>query len=244
MYETLLFDGTDIKSAGVQTIEVWDGALISPAPRGADQLIPFRDGEIYTAKAFEAHPVSIGLVLTPTSIMTLNDTLRTLRRLAAPDRTVSLTRRLSYTAGNEQQTCTARYLSGLDPALFQAMTNGRLVLTMRNLDGLWYGASTTIAAGTSTVLGDVRTRKMTVTVSAGTAPTVTNATNGSAFTVTGSTATPVVVDVLNQSATASGSDCSSRVSWSGTWPLQLEAGSNTLTISSGTLSVAYFPAFL
>lgn len=248
MYETLLFDGTDIKVAGVQSIEVWDGMLSTPSPRGDDEHIPWADGDVYVEKPFEAHPIGIGLVLTTGSRTLFNDAFRTLRRLAKVDSTVVLTRRLSYTAGSEEHTCTARYLSGLDPTLSSAMADGRLALVMKNLDGLWYGAAVTIGTGTSTVLGDVRTRKLTVTFTGGSNPALTNSTTGDTLTWTGTVGgTPVVVDVANMTATRGAVDVSNGLSWAvgRVFPMTLKAGSNSLSLSGGgSVSVAYSPAYL
>jgi hypothetical protein len=246
MYETLLFDGTDIKTAGVQSIEVWDGVLSTPSVRGDDEHVPLMDGDLYVDKPFDAHQIGIGLVLSAGSKTLFNDTFRTLRRLVKVDGTVTLTRRLSYTAGNEEHTCTARYVSGLDPTLSSAMAVGRLVLVMKNLGGLWYGPAVTIGTGASTVTGDVRTRKLTVTFTGGTNPTLTNTTTGEALTWTGAVGgTPVVVDVGNLSASQGGTDVSAGLSWTKTFPLTLRAGSNTLSLAGGgSVSVAYSPAYL
>lgn len=246
MFETILFDGTDIKTPGVVSIEVWKGALGTAPLRGDDKFVPLKDGEAYVEKAFAPFILNLGLVLTTGSQTLFNDAYRTLRRLAKPDGTVTLTRNMSYSTGNEQVTALARYSGGLEVEPIN-IVDGRVVLAMKVLSGLWYGPSTTIGAGTSSIAGDVRTRRMTVTVSAGIGPTVTNSTNGYAFTISGDTTTPVVVDVLNMTASSGGTDCSSRLSWATatkTWPMQLQAGSNTLTISSGTLSVAYQGAYL
>jgi hypothetical protein len=227
MYETLLFDGTDIKTAGVQSIEVWDGVLSTPSVRGDDEHVPLMDGDLYVDKPFDAHQIGIGLVLSAGSKTLFNDTFRTLRRLVKVDGT-------------------ARYVSGLDPTLSSAMAVGRLVLVMKNLGGLWYGPAVTIGTGASTVTGDVRTRKLTVTFTGGTNPTLTNTTTGEALTWTGAVGgTPVVVDVGNLSASQGGSDVSAGLSWTKTFPLTLRAGSNTLSLAGGgSVSVAYSPAYL
>lgn len=246
MYETLLFDGTDIKTAGVQSIEVWDGVISTPSVRGDDERIPLVDGDLYVEKPFDAHQIGIGLVLTTAGRTLFNDTFRTLRRLCKVDGTVTLTRRLSYTSGNEEHTCTARYLQGLDPTLTSAMADGRLVLVMKNLGGLWYGPAVTIGTGASTIAGDVRTRKVTVTFTGGTNPALTNSTTGDVLTWTGAVGgTPVVVDVANMRATQGASDVSSALSWTKTFPMTLCAGSNTLALAGGgSVSVAYSPAYL
>lgn len=243
MYDTILVDGTDIKSGVARQITVWDDLFETAPLRGDFPVVPFADGEANVDQSFDAYTLGIGLTLLASDRQGFNDARRTLTRLVKPGKTVTLSRLVAYGTGNETHTTVAKYQSGLGPVGMTGQDTGRLVVNMRILDGLWFGSAVTIAAGTHTILGDVRTRRMLVTVSAGTAPVVTNTTNGSSFTVSGSTGTPVVVDVENMSASDSGGDCSERLSWSGTWPLQLEAGSNTLTISSGTLSVAYQPAY-
>lgn len=246
MYETLLFDGTDIKVAGVRTIEVWDGALTTPTLRGDDLRIPGRDGEDdVDDRPFDAHPVGVGLTLTTTSRTVFNDVFRTLRRMAKVDGTVTLTRRLSYTSGNEEHTCRARYSSGLDPTLTAAMADGRLALVMKNLDGLWHGPAVTIGAGASVIGGDVRTRRSVVTFTGGTDPTLTNTTTGDVLSWEGSPGAGVVVDVEDFTATQAGVDVSDGLSWGRTFPLTLRAGSNTLVLTGGgAVSVAYQPAYL
>ncbi|MGZ4596281.1 MAG: phage distal tail protein [Actinomycetes bacterium] len=243
-WETLLVDGSDIASTA-RILQVWDGIHAVASERGDPVTVPGRDGVVDVDRAFDAFPVAIGLQLRGASLLTgFNDVHRDLKRLCKPGRKVTLSRRLSYTTGQETHTCSGRYLSGLEPTLMTPAL-GRVVVSFLNLDGLWYGPSTTIGTGTVSVLGDVRTRRMTVTLSGGAGPTtVTNTTNGWAFTLTGSTSTAVAVDVENMTATQGGTDVSSRLSWTKGLPLQLEAGSNTLTCSSGSASIAYQPAYL
>lgn len=246
MYDTFLIDGTDLRSLGVRYIETWDGFLDNAPLRGGNPIIPFADGEARVDKPFEAYTMGMTLVLLGAGRQAFNDAHRALKRLVKPGQTVTLSRLIAYATGNETHTTTAEYLSGLGPSM-TGLDVGRLTVNMRILDGLWYGPAVTIGAGTSSITGDVRTRRALITVSAGTDPTVTNSTNSYAFTVSGSTATPVVVDVENMSASTGGVDCSDRLTWAAgakTWPMQLDPGSNTLTISSGTLSVAYQPAYL
>lgn len=243
MWDTLLIDGTDVKVAGVRQIRVWSGISDVASLRGGNALIPLADGETWVEKPFDTYTLPLDLVLLGSGRQAFNDARRTLLRLVKPGRTVTLSRRVGYGTGNETHTALAEYATGLNPSM-TGLDVGQLLLEMRILGGLWYGAAVTIGAGASTITGDVRTRRMTATVSAGMDPTVTNTTNGYAFTVSGDTTTPVEVDVEAMTASDSGGDCSDRLSWTRTWPMQLEAGSNTLTISSGTLSVEYQPAYL
>jgi hypothetical protein len=245
MYETVLFDGTDIKSAGVREIKVWEGALLTTSLRGDDLIIEDADGMVAVQeRPFDSIEMQLGLVLLGTTHADFNDATRALRRLVKADGTVTLTRRLAYGTGNEQHTALARYAGGLEPHLID-MAAGHVDLRMRLLDGLWFGPSTTIT-GTATVAGDVRTRRMTVTFTGGTNPTLTNSTTGDVLTWTGAVGgTPVVVDVEAMSATRGVSNVSGALSWTRTYPMTLAAGSNTLGITGGgTVSIAYRPAFL
>lgn len=247
MYETVLFDGVDVKLPGVRTIEVWDGVLSTPSLRGGDLVIPGRDGEIAVDdRPFDAHPFGIGLTLTSTSRTVFNDVFRALRRMCKVDSTVTLTRRLSYTTGDEEHTCLARYASGLDPTLTAAMADGRLAVVMRNLDGLWHGPAQSIADGVSVVEGDVRTRRMVVTFTGGLDPTLTNTTTGDVLSWDGSPgAGGVEVDVAQMTAVQGGLDVSDGLSWSRTFPLTLRAGANTLVLTGGgAVTVDYQPAYL
>lgn len=245
MYDTILFDGTDIKVAGVRWIEAWDGALVAAGLRGDNVQIPNVDGEDWVAKPFDAYALGIGLVLTTAAIQNFNDAYRTLKRLVKPDGTVTLTRQLSYSTGNESHTALAEYVSGLEPAL-TGLGTGRMVLTMKILEGLWYGSAVTIGTGASTIAGDVRTRRMTVTFTSGTNPTLTNSTTGETLTWTGSPGGGgVVIDVEARTAMQGVTDVSSALSWSGDFPMTLHAGSQTLALSGGgSVSVAYQPAYL
>lgn len=243
MYETILFDGTDIKTAGVRSIQVWDGVLLTTALRGADLLIPGADGEHSIPRPFGAGVLNLGLVLTTDTNAGFNDAYRALRRLAKVDGTVTLTRRLSFGTGNEEHTAVAKYAGGLEPTMVK-MIGGSLTLSMKILGGLWYGPAVTIGAGTSTVAGDVRTRRMTVTFTGGTNPTLTNTTTGDVLTYTGSP-TSAVVNVESMSAADGGTDVSGLIGWTpNTYPMTLAAGSNTLVLTGGgSVSVAYQPAY-
>jgi hypothetical protein len=213
--------------------------------RGSLIEFPTKDGSTDADQPFGSSVLGIGLMVQGGSseVTGFNDQYRTLKRLCKPGRTVTLTKELSYTTGNESYTQTAK-LRSLSPQQ-QSPADYKVLVEFTLLDGLWFGSAVTIGAGTSTVTGDVRTRRMTVTISGGSSPkTVTNSTNGWALTYTGSTATAVVIDVENMTATQGASDVSGNLSWTRDFPMQLEAGSNTLAISSGTLSIAYQPAFL
>lgn len=121
-----------------------------------------------------------------------------------------------------------------------------LILSVETIDGPWYGSSVAIAAaGTATVQGDSPTHRITATLSAGAAsPVVTNATNGYTFRYVGTVPSGgVVVDVVNRTAMNGSTNVSSALKWSKDDPFQLDPGSQTLTVSAGTVSFTYYPAY-
>lgn len=247
MYETILIDGTDIKVSGIRLLTVWEEVLGTPDLRGEDLIVVDADGaDDVDDRAFEPFVVNVGLMLRGGDNAGFNDAYRTLRRLVKVDGTVTMTRRMSFGSGNEEHTCLARYVSGLGPSTF-GMIDADLTLGMKNLNGLWYGPSTTISSGgTVAVAGDVRTRRMTVTFSGGTNPTLTNSTTGDALLWSGSPGgTPVIIDVETMTATRGGTNVSGQLSWTRTFPMTLKAGNNSLALTGGgSFAVAYRPAYL
>lgn len=240
---SFLVNGTDLEVAGVRFMEVIEGAHDTPLSRGDLPVYPGRDGARDVDQPFEASILSLGLVVNGGTRQGFNDAYRTLRRLVKPGKTVTLTRNLSYTTGAESHTAAAKF-AGLTPAQI-APGVFRMVLKFLILDGVWYGPAETIGAGTVTVKGDVRTQRMTITLPGGVAgPTVTNSTNGYAFTFSGTLATPTDIDNETAQAIRGGIDVSDALTWTKTLPFRLEAGSNTITITSGTVSIEYRPAYL
>lgn len=244
MSQTVLFDGTDIRAAGVRYLEFWDGLYAVGDPRGDDVTVPGVDGDDFVEKSIQAYSLPLDLVLATTGQTEFNDARRALIRLAKPDSTVVLTRQIPYTSGTETHSALARYESGLAPKMVGAGA-GRLLLTMKILDGVWHGSPVTIGTGASTIAGDVRTRRVTVTFTGGTNPVLTNSSTGETLSWTGAVGgTPVVVDVEAQTATRGGVDVSGALSWSGEYPMTLRAGAQTLALAGGgSVAVAYQPAY-
>lgn len=247
--DTILIDGTDLATSA-RIVQAWGGVHAAPANRGQGFTLAGRDGVLDdTDRPFEPGILSLGLLVRGTSDVTgFNDAYRTLKRLVKPGSRVTLTRRLSYGTGTEDHTATARYASGLEPEMLTP-ADGRMVLTFTILDGLWYGsaASLTGITGTSskTATGDVRTHRMTVTLSGGTNQTLTNAATGHSFTYTGSSSTSVVIDVEAMTATQGGTDVSANLTWTKTHPFRLVPGAQNLTLTGGgSASISYQPAYL
>lgn len=244
MTDTILVDGVDVASAA-RIVKVWEGVHVGAEQRGELLTYPGRDGQVDVDQPFDATVLSLGLIVRGGSgeVTGFNDQYRTLRRLCKPGKTVTLTKQLSYSTGNEEYTATGKLLritpGQLTPADYRA------VVEFLNLDGLWYGAPTAIGTGAVTVAGDVRTQRMTITLTgAGSSKTLTNTTNGWSLTYAGTTASSVVIDVEAMTATQGGVDKSSLLSWTKGMPMRLEPGANTLTISAGAAAISYRPAFL
>lgn len=249
MDEALLVDGTDIETLGI--IENWDGVLSVAAERGGPLLIPGRDGAVHVpGLAVAAGVIPIPFALFGDDVTGFNDALRSLRRLVPPGKVLDVVRRLSYDTGVEDQHASCTYLSGLDPKLVNA-ASGRLVLTLTNLDGRWYGEDDVVinAAGAHVIQGDTRTRRMFITLTGGVAPVLTNSI-GQSLTFAGNPgvgAAAVTVNPEAMTATQSGADVSGLLSWSGRFPFELDPreGANTIAITGGgTFNIAYRPAFL
>ena len=245
---TVLLDGTDIRSAGVRLLRGWEGALAVPDLRGDDVTVPDTDGDTWVGeRPFNAFQVNLPIGLQGGGQAGFNDARRALIRLVKPDGLVTATRRLPFGAGTEDHTASARYVSGLDPTAMFAMVDGELTLALKILTGLWYGPSVTISStGSVTVLGDVRTRRMTITLTGGTNPTLTNTTTGDSLTWTGTVGgTPIVISNETITATQGGTNVSGLLSHTRTYPMTFAAGANTLALTGGgSFSVAYYPAYL
>jgi hypothetical protein len=246
MIGTYLIDGTDIRIAGTRLLRNVDGLYTMGGVRGDDLTVVDADGSTWLdERPFDPFTLPLPLTLRGGSEAGFNDLLRTLRRLVKPDRTFTLTRRLSFGSGTEDHTALARYVDGLPPQMAPGIVEGDLTLNLRNLDGIWYGPTATVTTGSVTILGDVRTHRMTITFTGGTNPTLTNSTTGDSLTWTGTVGgTPVVVDVEAMTATQGVTDVSGALVWNRTYPMTFRAGSNTLAVTGGgTVSTAYAPAY-
>lgn len=246
---TYLVDSVDLKATGVELTHdgsgLWAGLTeeigVSTAPGidggGIDGGVfkPFTHSTMFQVKAADYDAVWAAI--------------RALRRRCKPGVTVTLIRRMPDPEGgstNTDQTTTARRQG--DRVAILTSTFAQVDIDWLIADCPWYGAAVAIAnaAGTYTVKGDLPTHRMTVTLAAGAARTITNTTNGHWLTFSGTVPTGgVVIDVEAQTATAvtGGADLSQYLSWGKTYPMRLNAGSNTLTVSAGTASIDYQPAY-
>lgn len=176
--------------------------------------------------------------------------IRALRRRCKPGRTVTLVRQVPDPEGtdtNVDHTTTARRVNA--PRVSWEGPDAAVVdIDWLIADTPWHGDAVAIAdaAGTHDIDGDLATHRMEITLPEGPARTITNTTNGHWLTF--STGTPVggtLIDVEAQTATniISGADVSQYLSWGKTHPMRLNPGSNTLTVSAGTASISYQPAY-
>lgn len=231
----LKLSGTSVKTYAY--IMSWDGLLSAGDLRGADLVIPGRDGESGVTRPRDAFSFSVPMEIVGTSQGNFQDNLDALRTLAGTG-PITATRIKPAASGDVTTTCTARCRLS-DVSMANGLTVGRVVLDVRNLDGAWLGsAATPTIPGTITVLGTALTDWITLTLPG--AGTLTNSTTGTTITVTATatlnvrakTSTGSLVDVV-----ASG-DALSR------W-FTLVPGSNTITWSgAGTPTISYQPAYL
>lgn len=237
--DTILIDGTDLQTSA-RIIQVWGGVHAVADNRHGGFVIPQVNGVSYdTDPPFDTNTLSLGLMLRggAPDVTGFNDAYRTLKLLCKPGRKVTLTRRLSFGAGNEDHTADARYYSGLSPDM-QTPADGKLVLNFLILSGLWYGPTVATTPGTRTITGEAVTRRMTLALPG--AGTLTNTTLGISVTVT-ATAT---LDVKAETSTGSVLDVVTSGDPLGAW-FALAPGSNVITWSgAGTPTITYYPAYL
>ena len=242
---TLLFSGTDLATlCDVEDLsEFWSASDLA----GELPSFPGRSGALALQRPTSAKIANAQVTVAADTLAEVEDGVAAVKALLAVNVEQTVTRRKITGSGSldvEQSAIVRRpeerWLAGA------ACT---LIIAVELLDGLWYGDAVNIAsaAGTQTVGGEAPTAKMTATLAAGAARTVTNTSNGYSFTF--STTVPtggVVVDVGARTAkkVSDNTDMSAYLSWNKVQPFQLEAGSNTITVSAGTASIDYQPAYL
>jgi hypothetical protein len=247
---TFLVDGVDVLATGVTLAHdgagVWDGLEedVSVATYAGV------DGGTVAGGDFRPYVRSVEFLVRGADYDTTWARIRALRRRCKPGQTVTLTRQMPDQEGvdtNASLTTTAHRQT--DRVMWAAPGLASVDVDWLIVGGPWSGAQVTItnAAGTRTILGDLRTQKVTATLSAGAVnPTVANTTNGFSFTWTGTVPTGgVEVDVVQRKATklSDSSDVSSALTWAKVAPFQLNPGDNVITVSSGTCDLAYYPAY-
>lgn len=237
-WETVLVDGEDISALGARVIRVWDGAH-TDAPEVGDALdIPGRDGVQEVARTFDATVLTLGLKLRADVLLTgYNDLKRALVMLCKPGQQITLTRRLSFSTGNEEHTAPGRYLSGLTPTLATPAI-GMHTLSFMVLSGVWFGTQvSTTPSPTRLIAGEVPPRRITLTLPG--SGTLENNTTGASVTVTGAH----TLDVENHTTNGALANVTASGDPLGAW-FNLRPGVNDLSWSgSGTPTIAYYPAY-
>jgi len=246
---TVKVDGTDLATTGVQV--TWEGSLFAAIDDVFDTLsFPGSDESDVTAGSARPTTWTVRCRVSGTDLDDAWVKVHALRRRSKPGKKVQLTR---YMAGGESGSVVSLLAYGRrlgDTIAWNDQNDAQAVLAIDyTLLGFWYpSTATTIAsaAGTQTIDGDVRTRRMTITLAAGAARTVTNTTNGYWFTFGTTIPTGgVLIDVEARTATAitAGTDMSAYLSWGKFHPMQLEPGSNVITVSAVSAAIDYKPAY-
>lgn len=241
---TLLFSGTDLATVCivVDLSDFWSSA----EPRGDLPVYAGVPGAVAQRRPTATKQCTAQVHVYGDDLPGTEDAVAAVKALVRQGLVQTVTRRKITGAGNLDTTQSTIVRSVIERWINE--TDCTLLIGVETLDGHWYGASVAIAAvGTVTVKGDSPTRAITATLSAGAVnPVVTNTTNGYTFRYVGTVpAGGVVVDVRNRTATAltGGADHSDALKWSKDDPFQLDPGSQTLTVSAGTASFTYLPAY-
>jgi hypothetical protein len=253
-WDTYLANGEDFSTLGCIT-EPFDAPYTQSGQRGDLPQYAGIDGAGYSDQPFDPGLLSFEIMLAPdcgseaAQRSNLNTRFRNLRTICRPDRLSTLTRRMSFDSGNETHTANGKLLS-ITPNHYGPEAMSCLVEFII-LDGCWFGGSEAVGAGsaiTPTIKGDTRTYHITAVLSAGAVnPVVTNVTNGYSFSYVGTVPTGgVSVDVLTRQAkrVSDNGDVSLSLRWAKAQPFRLDPGVNTITDSSGTVALTYYPAYL
>lgn len=244
-----LVDGVGLAASGVTLNNDGAGLWNGLNEDVATETFPGIDGGRITGGVFRPYLLTTSYTIRGSSAVDAWAKVQQLRRRCKPGRTVTLTRQMpdpDGTAANTPHTTVARRLG--DRPIWLGVRGWVLEIDWW-ITEVWHGADVAIAsvAGTQTILGDIDTHRITLTLAAGAARTVTNQSNG--FWVSFTAAFPgsdMEIDVEARTATGvtDGVDYSRYLSWGKSQPFQLEAGDNTIALSAGTASLTYQPAYL
>jgi hypothetical protein len=245
---TLLLDGIDVETL----TECVEGPVVWPysgrTQKGDLQRYPGIDGGSYLPQPYDIDVLPLTVTLRSPACsggsgLAMREALRDLRTACRPDRQVTLRRLWSDT---EYEEARAKFLN-ITPT--RAVKNVMSCLVEFQLLELWYGPAVSgiSAAGTHTFDGDTRTHRIQFTLAAGAARTITNTTNGFALTFGGTVpAGGVLIDVEARTARAitGGTNLDVYLTWTKFHPMRFDPGENVLTVSSGTATISYQPAYL
>jgi hypothetical protein len=249
-----LADGVDLAADGVELTHEGSGLW---APVGESLFVntyPGVDGGDIDGGVFSPFTLPTMYRVSGTDATDVWAKVVAFLRRCKPGRTVTLARQMpdpDGTDANVGHTATARRQGPPRVQWLDRNVKALVDVDWAIADGIWYGAAVAIAdaAGAHTIDGDASTHRMTLTLAAGAARTITNTTAGNGHSFDFITAVPtggVLVDVEACTATAitGGADMSKFLRWSKKYPMQLDSGSNILTVSAGSASIDYQPAYL
>jgi hypothetical protein len=173
--------------------------------------------------------------------------------LWSPMAPLTMTRTVRYTEGDETHTCSAQFVSGLNPDMIVPGSMSRLALRFINIDGYWYDTNViteTIDAdtgGSITIPGDAQTRRMTISFQDGTSmQTLTNTTNGCILTSALPSSQPIDADVLAFTAMQGINNATGSMTHAGDvfW-MRLEPGVNNFALTGGgSVTISATAAYL
>lgn len=272
--ETWLFNGVPLQSAGQWSISTFGGSRFGmPTLRGQNVEVPYRAGQAWRAKYPDQRTVTLTMWLTgdasssqpypaSDSRLAFNDNWQALRAafwLRGADGSVQgkLTRNWYLSAGGPglvTATAMAEVAGSLDLTM-NGRTGAAFTVDLLLADPYFYGSQISQqvgASGTITNPGDgicgegfaSPVNSFTIACSAPT--TVSNTTAGTSLTVASGPAFPVTVDVLGYTATdANGANVIGSLTHTGSRLLGcLLPGENNITVSSGTATWIFNPAYL
>lgn len=251
MVDTFQIDGTELSS--LSCITSYAGLYQSALPRGENITLPGRDGEVWVDKAFQTNVIDIGIILSRDSSSDFNAAMNSIKQLVKPGRKVTLTRTRTVGGVPETTSATAEFVAGLNFDMTRLQI-GRTVLSFKLLDALWHSTTNTVinlsAANNQSVnvLGDVRTHRMTINAPA--QSTIVNKTTGHTLIIAVPTtdflnpSTPVVVDVDKVNVLQGSIDASVGMTFTNTYPMRLNPGTNIFDVTGGSVTITYKAAFL
>lgn len=264
MAESLTVNGVDL--ATLMTITNVRGLHGAPPIAGGDYELPRRNGSAASGAPRWAAPRIVtveGIIQGGTSSSAIPadararylDRVRSLGAvLYANGGDFLITRVIPRVSGGDLTvTSTGRLLGGLDAVETLAAHAGRVSFDIKVLDALWYATADTTGTitGTSTVtvIGDVGTKRLTLTFSGATGQRLTNNTTGEWVQIVGSAVNATVIDCENFTATRSAASVAGEVTHNGAFTnwmsLGYVAAGNSLTLTGGgSLAYAYREAYL
>lgn len=227
--------------------EVWDGVIGGAGLEGGPAHMPSRTGAEFFAYDVGPRRFSIGVTTQSADADTGLANLRDLGKLLWSPRQPLTLERVTTPGGVTTNHIAEAVLTdgGWSPEASD-LINVRHVIGFLLLPGYWRDKNATsngITTGTNVSVGGVDyTQWLTVTLTNGTSPTLTNNTTGAVLTYTGNPgASGVVIDARAFTAVQGGStDVRANVSSNGAWWMELAPGTNNLTLTGGgTCSISW-----